>query len=108
MLKENSIIPKPSYRFKIDGVSFSAEFDTSMHETKKGIRITFSPVEGQMDVRKLNDYANKIAVVLQKQFANYNIQIDRDTQAQDPTVIRFVIPLVSITNFIINKVIKGQ
>lgn len=110
MIKEAAIIPKPRYKATLEGVSFAIEFDTNINETKRGIKMRFHPQsEGsELDIRKLNDLANKIAVILQKKFAAYGLQVDRDTQVQDPTVIGFIIPLPSLANFIMSKVIKGQ
>jgi len=108
MIREAAIIPKPQYKVKLEGVSFAVQFDTNINETKRGVKIRFYPQsEQQLDIRKLNDLANKIAVILQKKFAEQGLQIDRDTEVQDPTVIGFMLPLASIANFVMNKVIKG-
>lgn len=110
MIREAAIIPKPQYKVKLEGVSFAVQFDTNINETKRGVKIRFYPqTDGaqQIDIRKLNDLANKIAVILQKKFAEQGLQIDRDTEVQDPTVIGFMLPLASIANFVMNKVIKG-
>lgn len=108
MIREAAIIPKPQYKVKLEGVSFAVQFDTNINETKRGVKIRFYPQsEQQLDIRKLNDLANKIAVILQKKFAEQGLQIDRDTEVQDPTVIGFMLPLASIANFVMNRVIKG-
>lgn len=108
MIKEASIIPKPQYKVTLEGTSFIVQFDTNINETKRGLKMRFHAQTGEMDIRKLNDLANKIALILQKRFANYGLQVDRDTQVQDPTVIGFIIPLISFSNFIMNRVIKGE
>lgn len=107
-LKESSVLPKPQYKMSLEGITFIVQFDTNINETKRGVKMRFHSQNTGMDAQKLNEIANKIAVVLQKQFAKYSIQIDRDTQVQDPSVIGFIIPLISISNFIISKVIKGD
>ena len=107
-LKEASILPKPQYRVSLKGISFIVQFDTNINETKRGLKMRFHSQGGDMDAQKLNELANNIALILQKQFAQFGIQIDRDTQVRDPTVIGFTIPLISFSNFIMNKVIKGE
>jgi len=103
-----SILPKPKYTATLGGERFAVVFDTNINETKRGIKMRFEPDNKSIDVRQLADLANKIAVILQAKFAGYNIQIDRDTQVKDPMIIGFIIPLQSITDFIMNKVIGGK
>lgn len=102
-----AIIPKPQYKVNLEGVSFTAQFDVNLNETKRGLKVRFYPQEGQMDIRKLGDLAQKLTLILQKQFANAGLQIDRDTQVQDPTVIGYIVTLPSLADFIINRVLKG-
>lgn len=108
MIKEAAIIPKPQYKVILQGVTFVVQFDTNINETKRGLKMRFHPQEKNMDIRKLSDLAQKLTIVLQKQFANAGLQIDRDVQVPDPTVIGFTIQLNSLANFIINKIVKGQ
>lgn len=102
-----AIIPKPQYTATLEGESFGVIFDVNVNETKRGIKMRFVPQNQDVDVRRLSDIANKIAVILQSKFANYGIQIDRDTQVQNPMIIGFTIPLISVSDFIMNKVIQG-
>ena len=108
ILKEASIVPKPTYRVTLEGQEFNVIFDTNISETKRGIKIRFIPVNQQVDVRELSNVANKIAVILQKKFATTGIQIDRDLQPRSPLVIGFTVPLISISDFIMNRVIRGK
>ena len=103
-----SILPKPKYTVTLEGERFAVVFDTNINETKRGIKMRFEPDNKSIDVRQLADLANKIAVILQSKFAGYNIQVDRDTQVKDPMIIGFIIPLQSISDFIMNKVIGGK
>ncbi len=103
-----AIIPKPQYIVSMGGEQFGVVFDTNINETKRGIKMRFVPQNQNIDVRQLSEIATKIAVALQSKFANYGIQIDRDTQVKNPMVIGFIIPLVSISDFIMKKVIKGE
>jgi sporulation protein YlmC with PRC-barrel domain len=102
-----TIIPKPQYVVTLEGEQFGVVFDTNINETKRGIKMRFVPQNQNIDIRQLSEIANKIAVILQKKFADYGIQIDRDTQVRNPMIIGFIIPLVSISDFIMKKVIQG-
>lgn len=108
MIKEAAIIPKPQYSVTLEGESFGVVFDVNVNETKRGIKMRFVPQNQNIDIRQLSNIANTIAVILQKKFAGYGIQVDRDTQVKNPLVIGFMIPLASISDFIMNKVIKGS
>jgi hypothetical protein len=103
-----AIVPKPQYLVTLEGEEFGVVFDTNINETKRGIKMKFVPQNQNIDIRQLSTIANKIAVILQKKFASYGIQVDRDTQVQNPMVIGFMIPLVSISDFIMKKVIQGS
>jgi hypothetical protein len=108
LIKEASIVPKPTYKVSLEGQEYNVYFDTNISETKRGLKIRFIPTNTETDPRELNDIANKIAIILQKKFANTSIQIDRDLQPRNPLEIGFTVPLASISDFIMNKVIKGQ
>lgn len=103
-----SIIPKPQYTVTLEGETFGVVFDTNINETKRGIKMRFVPQNQNIDVRELSNIANQIAVILQKKFASYGIQIDRDTQVKNPMIIGFIIPLVSVSDFVMKKVVKGE
>ena len=103
----SAIIPKPQYKVTLEGEEFRVIFDTNINETKRGIKMRFEPQNQGIDIRQLSTIANKIATLLQSRFSNYNIQIDRDTQVKNPMIIGFIVPLVSISDFIMKKVIKG-
>jgi hypothetical protein len=107
-LQEASIVPKPAYKVSLEGEEYNVYFDTNISDTKRGLKIRFIPVNTETDVRKLNDAANKIAVILQKKFAATSLQIDRDLQPRSPLEIGFTVPLASISDFIMNKIIRGK
>lgn len=108
IIKEASIVPKPAYKVSLEGQEFNVIFDTNISDTKRGLKIRFIPTNQQVDVRELSNVANKIAVLLQKKFATTGIQIDRDLQPRSPLVIGFSVPLASISDFIMNKIIRGK
>lgn len=103
-----SIVPKPVYNVTIKGETFAVEFDTNINETKRGIKMHFIPQNQNIDIRQLSTIANEIAVVLQKKFAPFGIQVDRDTQVSNPMILGFMIPLVSISDFIMTKVVQSK
>ncbi len=103
-----SIVPKPLYKATLEGEEFNIVFDTNINPTKRGIKVRFVPSNVNTDIRRLAGQADKIAVALQKRFAEYNILIERDTEVKDPMTIGFIIPLSSISEFIMKKVLKGE
>jgi hypothetical protein len=107
-LNEASIVPKPVYKVTLEGQEFNVLFDTNISDTKRGLKIRFIPADQQVDIRELSNIANKIAVILQKKFSNTGIQIDRDLQPRNPLIIGFTVPLISISDFIMNKVVRGK
>lgn len=102
-----AIIPKPVYNVTLGGEKFAVQFDTNINETKRGVKVQFIPVNKNIDIRQLSEMATKIATVLQGRFAQYGLQFDRDTQPRNPMVIGFMIPLSSISDFIMTKIAKG-
>jgi hypothetical protein len=103
-----SIVPKPLYKATLEGEEFNIIFDTNINPTKRGIKVRFQPINANVDIRRLAGQADKIAVALQKRFAEYSILIERDTEVKDPMVIGFIIPLSSLSEFIMKKVLKGE
>lgn len=102
-----SIVPKPLYKATLEGEDFNVVFDTNINPTKRGIKIRFEPVNQNIDVRKLSSQADKIAVALQKRFADFNLLIERDTEVKNPMTIGFIMPLSSVSEFIMKRVLKG-
>jgi hypothetical protein len=57
----------------------------------------------------LNSLGNDLAAYLQKQFSTVDIIIDRDKDFQDKyTAIGFIIPLDSLSQWMMDKVVKGK
>lgn len=103
-----AIVPKPVYKVTLGGETFAVQFDTNINETKRGIKMQFIPENKNIDIRQLSTMASQIATVLQGRFAQYGIQFDRDTQPRNPMIIGFMIPLSSITDFIMNNIAKAK
>jgi hypothetical protein len=106
MIKEASIVPKPQVKVSLDGVSFRVVLDVNSSDTKRGIKVRFHPASTGIDIARLSELANKLALVLQRQFATAGLQIDRDLQVRDPTTIGFIIPLTSLGTYLVQKIIK--
>ena len=98
------------YDTKFGGYNWSVKFDVNKNPTKVGIRIQFYPKDGsQLDGARLNEVGNDLAAYLQRKFSKYDIIIDRDKDFQDKyTAIGFIIPLDSLSQFIMKKIIGGN
>lgn len=104
---ESAVIPKPQYPVTIQGQSYTVVFDVNMHDTKRGVKIRFVPKQSTVDPNTLNAAADKLAVILQSKFSQYGLQISRDTEVKNPAVIGFIVPLSSISDFMVKKVISS-
>ena len=88
--------------------SFKIKVDVSnkQSETKLGIRIQLTPKEGMLEP----DVKDKVEIAISKKLNNaleqFDMQVSKDTDVPDPTVIGFFIPLSQIKNMIV-KSIKG-
>ena len=105
---ESAVIPKPQYPVSLQGNSYTVVFDVNMRDTKRGIKIRFVPKQSQVNAADLNTAADQIAIILQKQFSQYGIQVARDTEVRNPAIIGFIVPLSSISDFMMKRVIKGE
>jgi hypothetical protein len=87
---------------------FKLKVDVSnkQSETKLGIRIQLEPKDGFLE----SDVRDKVEVALSKKLNNaleqFDMQVSKDTDVPDPTIIGFFIPLSQIKNMIV-KSIKG-
>lgn len=111
ILTEISNITGPvRYSTKFGGYNWSVKFDVNKNPTKVGIRLQFYPKDSsQLDGTRLNEIGNDLAAYLQRKFSKYDIIIDRDKDFQDKyTAIGFIIPLDSLSAFIMKKVIGGD
>jgi len=74
--------------------------------TKKGVKLQFVLSDTSMDPREKQELASKISSALQKRYGTAGIMIDYDTQTPYKNVIGFIVPLTSISEFLV-KTIKG-
>ena len=111
ILNEVSNITGPvRYSTKFGGYDWSVKFDVNKNPTKVGVRMQFYPKDGsQLDGARLNEVGNDLAAYLQKKFSKYDIIVDRDKDFEDKlSAIGFILPLDSLSQFIMKKVIGGD
>lgn len=105
--KETPLTKTIQYKVKSGGNIFNVSFEANKNPTKQGVKLKFTP-ERELGDNEINDAVNKLALLLQKRFSNYDIQVDRDVNPVSPKDISFIVPLNSIGSFIMNKVIKNK
>ena len=88
--------------------NFNLKVDVSnkQSETKLGIRIQLEPKEGFLEP----DLKDKLEIAVSKKLNNaleqFDMQVSKDTDVPDPTVIGFFIPLSQIKNMIVKSLKK--
>lgn len=105
----NEVLPAliPEYSVNIAGQHLKLRFDVNVNKTKKGIKLQFVLNEVPQDPRALQDLANKIGTELQEKFAAHNLQVVYDVENPYRNVIGFLLPLPSVSNFIMTSVLQG-
>ena len=98
----------PEYPVNIAGHSLKLRFDVNVNKTKKGIKLQFVLDEIPQDPRQLQNLANEIGTELQEKFAAHNLQVVYDVENPYKNVIGFLLPLPSVSNFIMTTVLKGD
>lgn len=96
----------PKYTVTVAGQSLVLRFDVNSNPTKKGVKMQFVLPDSNMDPRDKQELASKISAALQKRYGDAGIMIDYDTQTPYKNVIGFVVPLTSISDFLI-KTLKS-
>jgi len=92
-----------------ENAMFKLKVDVSnkQSETKLGIRIQLEPKEGFLEP----DIKDRLEVAISKKLNNslesFDMQVSKDTDVPDPTIIGFFIPLSQIKNMIV-KSLKGS
>jgi hypothetical protein len=88
---------------------FNIKVDVSnkQSETKLGIRIQLEPKEGFLEP----DLKDKLEIAISKKLNNaleqFDMQVSKDTDVPDPTVIGYFIPLSQIKNMIVKSLGGG-
>ena len=89
--------------------NFKIKVDVSnkQSETKLGIRIQLEPKEGFLEL----DLKDKLEVAISKKLNNaleqFDMQVSKDTDVPDPTIIGYFIPLSQIKNMIVKSLGGG-
>ena len=96
----------PEIPVNIAGQSMKLRFDTNINKTKKGVKLQFVLPGIPEDPRQLQQLANKIGSELQTEFGNAGLQIIYDVENPYKNVIGFLLPLTSISDFILKNVLK--
>lgn len=97
----------PEYPVNIAGHSLKLRFDVNVNKTKKGIKLQFVLNDIPQDPRQLQNLANEIGTELQEKFAAHNLQVVYDVENPYKNVIGFLLPLPSVSNFIMTTVLGG-
>lgn len=97
----------PEYPVNIAGHSLKLRFDVNVNKTKKGIKLQFVLDEVPQDPRQLQNLANEIGTELQEKFAEHNLQVVYDVENPYRNVVGFLLPLPSVSNFIMTSVLGG-
>lgn len=92
---------KPQYNVKVAGQNLVLKFDINNNPTKKGIKLQFIIPDPNMDPRDKQELASKISTALQKRYGEAGIMIDYDTQTPYKNVIGFIVPLTSMSQFLV-------
>ena len=93
-----------------ESTKFNLKVDVSnkQSETKLGIRIQLEPKEGFLEP----DLKDKLEIAISKKLNNaleqFDMQVSKDTDVPDPTVIGFFIPLSQIKNMIVKSLGGGK
>jgi hypothetical protein len=89
---------------------FNLKVDVSnkQSETKLGIRIQLEPKDGFLEPEVKDSLEIAITKRLNNSLEQFDMQVSKDTDVPDPTVIGFFIPLSQIKNMIVKSLGKGK
>lgn len=97
----------PTYPVNIAGQKLTLRFDTNINKTKKGIKLQFVLENVPEDPRQVQQLANSIGAELQTMFGDAGLQIVYDVENPYKNVVGFLLPLTSIADYLVKKVIKS-
>lgn len=106
--KLNEALPAmvPTYPITVAGQKLTLRFDTNINKTKKGVKLQFVLSDVPEDPRELQQLANEIGTELQEMFGEANLQIIYDVENPYKNVVGFLLPLTSISDYLIKNVLK--
>ena len=114
MIKLNNLLNEalpaliPEYPVNIAGKSMTLRFDTNINKTKKGVKLQFVLSDIPQDPRDLQNLTNQIGAELQEKFGEKGLQIIQDLENPYKNVIGFLLPLPSISTFIMKNVLGAD
>jgi len=90
--------------------TFNLKVDVSnkQSETKLGVRIQLEPKEGFLDPEIKDKLEIAITKKLNNSLEQFDMQVSKDTDVPDPTVIGFFIPLSQIKNMVVKSLGGGK
>ena len=111
LIKE-AILKEAELSIGEDNTNFEIQVDVSnpQSETKFGIRIQMKPTSEEFlftDTDKKDKLSVAIMKKLNSSLGQYDIQVSKDTDVPDPTVLGFFIPLPQIKNMIVSALQGG-
>ena len=101
-------MPAPQYNVTVAGQSLVLKFDVNQNPTKLGVKLQFILPNPNIDPKEKQELATKISTALQKRFGEAGIVIDYDTQTPYKNVIGYVVPLQSISEFLMDTLKGGS
>ena len=106
----NEALPSliPEVPVEIAGHHLTLRFDVNINKTKKGVKLQFVMKDVPQDPRELQTMANQIGSELQQMFGEADLQIIYDVENPYRNVVGFLLPLPSLSNYIIKHVLKHE
>ena len=90
------------------GHQFFLKIDTNEDPNKKGVKVQFIPTSfGQLTSTEQNDIAIELQKRLEQGLASYELNVERDRNLKDKTVIGFFI-YIEYFDKLIRKALSGQ
>jgi len=108
LLNEALPVLIPEYPVNIAGQSMTLRFDTNVNKTKKGVKLQFVMSQIPQDPRELQRLTNEIGAELQEKFGGQGLQIINDLENPYKNVIGFLLPLPSISSFVMKSVMGAD
>jgi hypothetical protein len=97
----------PEYPVTIAGHHLTLRFDVNINKTKKGVKLQFVMKDIPQDPRQAQQMANEIGTELQQKFGVADMQVIYDVENPYKNVIGFLLPLPSLSDYIIKHVLQS-
>jgi hypothetical protein len=97
----------PEYPVTIAGHHLTLRFDVNINKTKKGVKLQFVMKDIPQDPRQAQQMASEIGTELQQKFGAADLQVIYDVENPYKNVVGFLLPLPSLSNYIIKHVLQS-